>query len=855
VVVAAQATIRNPNGLSELMTDQKTRNNHYVPQWYQRGFLAPGQSRLFYLNLDPDRKTLPDGRQVPRRALHEWGPVNCFVEYDLYTTHFDSIVNDDIEKHLFGAIDDRGAKAVLAFAKGEHADVHDSFEDFFEHMAAQKLRTPKGLDWIRSCYGKLGQIDLMVEMQALRTMHCTMWAEGVREVVSAADSDVKFIVTDHPVTVYNPQIDPTGPDCAYPLDPMVASLGTQTVFVLDASTCLILTHLEYAKAPERQDLTRLRTNARHQGMGMVRTDAFIRDRRLTRDEVIAINYLLKARAKRCIAAANKEWLYPERRYRGTWAQIAQVLLPKSDLWQFGGEIYVGYKDGSSGYWDEHGRTSKAHEFLTRKSPRKNIAANDYCGCGSAYAFKDCCQRLSSPERPPWDVYGLRERNLMFCSVVTRILGLHEGATWDNVRRTLSDEQVQRINSAFSDLWPDDTDLAALLPRPHPKKLRSVFLGLADPRTVEAAVVGWLPYIDEIVLVNPFFVARNLRPEFSPIESPAGHKMQTLKNVLLLFKLEPYIRAGLVHLVPDPGEVCAPLGQHVRQVLTRRTAGWKPPKGGLHQRLKLAEDEGRRMIRMLPEDSLRRHIAKHARDADDAMVDHMVAYFRHQAEADPYGLLQLLPVGEAGAQHQIYKGLNLESALYLATLTGSVVHVDTDAHWEQLLIDAQPSGAASQPVWAPVQQALAAITFPVDLNTARVAERLTKGERPPINALLLRLADSVASPVKGSTPQALATQLRQARGKAERKDPAIDDNNLLPARLELHVPPAGFFRHEVQRLLVMFAGATRPHSVPYALRLVFDEADDADAPEPASRAGGIPAPLTALRRQSRSRNLP
>ena len=167
------------------MADQQTRNNHYVPQWYQRGFLGPGKSRLFHLNLDPDRKTLLDGRQVSRKALHEWGPVNCFVEYDLYTTHFGSIVNDDIEKHLFGVIDDQGAKAVHAFAKGDHAEVHDSFEDFFEHMSAQKLRTPKGLDWIRSCYGQLDQIDLMVEMQALRTMHCTMWAEGVREIVSA----------------------------------------------------------------------------------------------------------------------------------------------------------------------------------------------------------------------------------------------------------------------------------------------------------------------------------------------------------------------------------------------------------------------------------------------------------------------------------------------------------------------------------------------------------------------------------------------------------------------------------------------------------------------------------------------
>ena len=743
---------------------------------------------------------------------------------------FRSIVNDDIEKHLFGILDDQGSKAVRAFALGDPSEVHQSFQDFFEHMAAQKLRTPKGLDWIRSCYGPLDQIDLMVEMQALRLMHCTMWAEGVREVVSAADSDVKFIVTDHPVTVYNAQIDPASLDCAYPLDPMVSSLGKQTVFALDADTCLIFTHLEYAKEPDRQDLTRLRTNARHLGMGMTRTDAFIRDRRLSCDEVIAINYLLKSRAKRCVAAAKKDWLYPEGHFSGSWAQIAKVLLPKSDLWRFGGEIYVGYKDGSSGYWDEHGRSSKAHEFLTRKSPRKNIAANDFCGCGSAYAFKDCCQQLPAVERPPWEVYGLRERNLMFCNAIQGILGLHGGASWEDVRRTLNDGQVRRIHEAFAGLWPEDADLAALLPRPNPKKLRSVYNGIADPRTIEATVLGWLPYVDEIVLVNPFFLGTRMKPEFSPIDSPAGHKMQTLKNVLLLFKLEPFIRAGLVHLVPDPGEVSAALGQHVREVLTHRTAGWTPPKGGLHRLLKLGEEEHRRFIWMLPEASQRHYIAKHMPEADAAMSDRVIAYFKRQAEADPYALLQPLPVGEGGAQFQIYKGLNLESAMYLATLTGSVIHVDTDAHWEQLVMDAQPSGAPSQQDWAPVRQALAEITFPVDLDPRRVAARLSVGERPPVHTLLLRLAHSVCVPGTGSTPHELAKRVRQARGKVEHKVPNADDNSVLKARLELHVPPSGFFRHEVQRLLVMFAGVTRPRSVPYALRLVFDEpeANDADA---------------------------
>jgi hypothetical protein len=829
------------------MTDQQTRNNHYVPQWYQRGFLAPGQSRLFYLNLDPDRNTLPDGRQVSHNALNEWAPKQCFVEYDLYTTHFGPIVNDDVEKYLFGAIDDQGAIALRAFALGNHADVHESFEDFFEHMAAQKLRTPKGLDWIRSCHGALGQVDLMVEMQALRWMHCTMWVEGVREIVSAHDSDVKFILTDHPVTVYNAAVDATSEQCAYPHDPMVAAVGSQTVFALDANTCLILTHLEYAKEPDQPDLTRLRTNARHLGVGMTRTDAFIRERRLNREEVIAINHLLKSRAKRYIASADKIWLYPEQEFKGSWAQIAKVLLPKDNLWQFGGETYVGYKDGTSAYWDEHGRTSKAHEFLTRESPRKNIGANDFCGCGSVYAFKDCCQRLPASERPSWEVCGLRERNLMFCNAIQGILGLSDGASWEDVRRNLSDEQVTRIHRAFAGLWPEDTDLASLLPRPNPKVLRSVYMGFSDPRTVAAAVLGWLPFVDEIVLVNPFFLGTRMKPEFSPIESPTGHKMQTLKNVMLLLVLEPFIRAGIVHLVPDPGEVSAPLGHHVREVLTRRTDGWKPPKGGgLYRFLKLSKQETQRVVWMLPEASQRRYIASNMPKADANATDRLIAYFKRKALADPYTLLQPLPVGKDGAQIQVVKGLSLEAALYVASLTGSIIHVDTEAHWAQLLMHAQLGGTQSQSTWGAVRQALGEILFPVELNAQRVAERINSGDRPPIGALLRRLAESVSDPEDGSDPSVLAKQLRQVRGKVERTGKRAGDSTLLHARLELHVPPAGFARQEVQRLLVMFAGVTKPRSIPYALRLVFEEpeADRRDTPHPPTDQAADPPRATS-----------
>jgi hypothetical protein len=277
---------------AQSMSLQVTRRNHYVPEWYQRGFLKTGESRLHYLDMSPEQKVLSDGRTVTMNSLSKRGPTSCFFEHDLYSTRFGAVINDEVEKFLFGSIDVRGARAVRAFASGNASAMHYAFEDFFEFIDGQKLRTPKGLDWIKARYGSLDQTQLMVEMQGLRLMHCVMWTEGVREIVSAEGSDVKFIVSDHPVTLYNASISQTMPGCAYPDDPSIEWIGTQTVFVLDSDTCLILTHVEYAKNPDAANRVTPRTHARYRGSSIVRTDAFIRNRKLLRDEVIAINYLL-----------------------------------------------------------------------------------------------------------------------------------------------------------------------------------------------------------------------------------------------------------------------------------------------------------------------------------------------------------------------------------------------------------------------------------------------------------------------------------------------------------------------------------------------------------------------------------
>ena len=122
-----------------------TRNNHYVPQWYQEGFFEPGRSSLAYVDMTPDRQVLADGRVITQRGAWDDTPTSlAFRQKDLYSTFFGTSVNDEIERRLFGDVDTRGSQAVRAFIGTDMREWHDHFQDFFEFLDIQKIRTPKG---------------------------------------------------------------------------------------------------------------------------------------------------------------------------------------------------------------------------------------------------------------------------------------------------------------------------------------------------------------------------------------------------------------------------------------------------------------------------------------------------------------------------------------------------------------------------------------------------------------------------------------------------------------------------------------------------------------------------------------
>ncbi len=774
---------------------QITRDNHYVPQWYQRGFMANGSHKLHVLNLHPDTKTLPTGHIIAEPEVEELGPKQAFMERDLYTIRWGKMLNDDIETFLFGKIDKNGADAVRGWISGNAIQIHRKFMDFFEYMDAQKLRTPKGLDWILKHFKGLPHVELMRQMQAVRQMHCTMWSECVREIVSVVDSPVKFLVSDHPVTVYHPKLSPNTHECTYPDDPGIELVGSQTIFALDKNHCLILTNLEYAEDPKGAAHLSRRTNARFRGESMARTDAFIRDRKLSEMEVHAVNMILKSRAKRYVGASNPTWLYPEKHCDIPWEELGGILLPRNDLWQFGGEIYIGYKDGTTDYRDQFGRTSTAHQFLAKLALKEDPPPDAHCGCGSGLSFRDCCSDVAPTMRPSWRVMGIRERNLALLNGIHDIFLKDAEKSWQDVRRELSDDQVRSIHELFAALWSADTKLIDLLPSPQSKRSRALFLGMTDARTVGSLVVGMLAYVDEVITVHPFVNANVIRPEFSPTKQPAQYRKQTLNAVFTMLVLEPFIVDGRVHLIPDPLDYDTGFRQEIMAISKQFED--KVSLGPIDMAFAdtLSKEELMSYIKRLPlqdmKEYLRKLASKDSTKITNANLDAMASYLKMELENDPLALLAPPASSALGGELTVMKGFSRETGLFIATLTGAFVYTNSDTMWARLHHTDGVHSYESAPASAKDIECLDGlhIQVPASLLAHPVESSFTDSTRQLLRkiSLVLRLGGVVHI----ETPE------------TDNTDTLQEDSDLQTFKLRASVPMNGFQRTDVSRLVLTF----------------------------------------------------
>jgi hypothetical protein len=796
-----------------------TRNNHYVPQWYQEGFFQPGRSSLAYVDMAPDRRVLPDGRVIVQNsAWDDTSTSRAFRQKDLYSTFFGTSVNDEIERRLFGDIDGRGSKAIRAFIGTDEREWHQHFQTFFEFLDIQKIRTPKGLDWLKAQYPALSQNELMFEMQGIRMLHCTIWVGGVREIVSAEDSDVKFITSDHPVTIYNHAVPPTNGACAYPLDPGIALRGSQTIYPMDRNHCLILTNLEYAKDPSVGPLEK-RTFPRNYRQSLTRIDAFIRTRKLNAQEVAQINLIVKKRARRFIGAGRKEWLYPEKTVTQPWSELRKTLLPpKGGMFHFGGKMFVKYESGDVHYQDEFGRTEKPREFLIKKAPDKPLRPGDYCGCGRGKSFKECCQSKPEALRPAWNEKSIRERNLMLQTGIVKVLELESGKDWVQIRRELTDEKISKIYNLYEALWPLETDLLALLPKPD-GEARAVYTGSIHPSSINDFALAAPLYFGELIVPHPFVHSGVIGKDMRPTENPKSYRQEFLKTILFFLNVMPLVDLGLVNLIPDPCDFDFHLREQMMMMARARSPRFDPKDDPRLQ--KTMEEDNRRSIMLMPPDAMRRQLRKLMPHLDEKEVEEAMRAGVRMRERDPLAVLQegSMEGGKAGGQMSVFKLLpNFEMTMYLAQATGACIVTDSPFRWTEVLGAIRRRFKAATPGLATLVNDIERSKFAFPQSVTDVVAAAMNKTSPGYPDLLRDLFKYLSNlEERGAKPNReaqfvgrFAKAYAAARDDFKKSGMPIKEGRILCA-----FPPGGIQDNTVNRLLLMSSSERHRSRVPMA----------------------------------------
>jgi hypothetical protein len=340
-----------------------------------------------------------------------------------------------------------------------------------------------------------------------------------------------------------------------------------------------------------------------------------------------------------------------------------------------------------------------------------IGRNEPCPCGSGKKFKKChLNKLQTPRDNPNLQRSIKERNIILYNAIVDIFGFNKGKTWSDFRREMSDDQVRELYKVYGWLWPLDTDIISLLPKPS-KRLRGLYIGetKADLNSIVKNVVRYSLYTDDILIVNPFINPRILAPEVNPIEKPSLYKQDTLEMVYFLFILAPWIESGIVHMIPNPTDYDPQLRESVWSMAEKR---WKDQKLKLSKET-LAELEPRgkellaKSMYRLPKDKLEITIRRALPDLSDDEVENQIAYTQELRRNNPLLLDQELP--EEGELQIMRYGANLELGLFLSQLTGSYLYTDRRDQWHEILTAKQESSTKSD-IWSPLTNSFQSLEF-------------------------------------------------------------------------------------------------------------------------------------------------
>ncbi len=245
-----------------------------------------------------------------------------------------------------------------------------------------------------------------------------------------------------------------------------------------------------------------------------------------------------------------------------------------------------------------------------------------------------------------------------------------------------------------------------MPRPD-DKLRALYLGDVRPDLILNNVVRFSLYTDEILIVDPFGLARSRQPAYNPILNPDQYKSDTVQLVYVLYQLAPWIISGIVKLIPDPHDFIPGLRWTTAEMAKSRFGEDDVEQSDIDAAKERGKMDFMRAMYALPDAQIKKVLRDSHQVYSESELASMIRHIRHLVRHDP------LSWEGSYADHPqlnpIRSGANLETALLISDLSGAFPYTNLATRWREITKAHEELNATSR-VWTPLTQAFQTLQF-------------------------------------------------------------------------------------------------------------------------------------------------
>jgi hypothetical protein len=337
--------------------------------------------------------------------------------------------------------------------------------------------------------------------------------------------------------------------------------------------------------------------------------------------------------------------------------------------------------------------------------------NQPCPCNSGKKYKDCHFGKSNRSAlSGWTDVPVIDRNRMLIRAAEGIFGFRQGRSWQQFKRDISDEEIREFFKVNGSMWGPETNWVGIMPKPGDGKLRGLYLGDIRPELILQNLIRFSLYNDQILVVDPFPNARNIKPRYNPVENPGQYKAEMIKLIYFLFQIAPWIETGVVQLIPDPGEINREFRWEAIDLARARLANVEPDEADLADTHEVGRNELKRFLFAMDDQTILRQVEKSGQILDDAQKKLFIKYARQELADDP--LAWERPIGNneaAGQMSMVRSGTNLETALLIANVTGAFPYTNMRSRWREL-VNARDELSETARTWSPLAKAFQSLEF-------------------------------------------------------------------------------------------------------------------------------------------------